>query len=65
MELLATVDWMMQHDDIEPTVEGVMEGLKDWAGGEVAGQRKLKIFDRRLVAIALGQLQTSNRLPAC
>ena len=65
MELLATVDWMMQHDDIEPTVEGVMEGLKDWAGGEVAGQRKLKIFDRRLVAIALGQLQASNRLPAC
>ena len=65
MELLATVDWMMQHDDIEPTVEGVMEGLKDWAGGEVAGQRKLKIFDRRLVAIALGQLQISNRLPAC
>jgi O-acetyl-ADP-ribose deacetylase (regulator of RNase III) len=64
MELLATVDWMMQHDDIEPTVEGVMEGLKGWAGGEAAGQRKLKIFDRRLVAIALDQLQTSNRLPA-
>ncbi len=64
MELLATVDWMMQHDDIEPTVDGVMEGLKSWAGGEAAGQRKLKIFDRRLVAIALGQLQTSNRLPA-
>ena len=64
MELLATVDWMMQHDDIEATVEGVMEGIKDWAGGETAGQRKLKIFDRRLVAIALEQLQTSNRLPA-
>ncbi len=64
MELLATVDWMMQHDDIEPTVEGVMEGLKSWAGGETAGQRKSKIFDRRLVAIALGQLYTSNRLPA-
>lgn len=64
MELLATVDWMMQHDDIEPTVEGVMEGLKGWAGGEAAGQRKLKIFDRRLVSIALDQLQTANRLPA-
>ncbi len=64
MELLATVDWMMQNDDIEPTVEGVMEGLKGWAGGEAAGQRKLKIFDRRLVAIALEQLQASNQLPA-
>jgi O-acetyl-ADP-ribose deacetylase (regulator of RNase III) len=64
MELLATVDWMMQHDLIEPTVEGVMEGLKCWAGGEAAGQRKLKIFDRRLVAIALEQLQAMNTLPA-
>lgn len=64
MELLATVDWMMQHDNIDPTVEGVMEGLEGWAGGEAAGQRKLKIFDQRLVAIALEQLQTSNQLPA-
>jgi len=63
MELLATVDWMIQHDGIEPTVEGVMEGLKGWAGGESAGQRKLKIFDRRLVAIALEKLQESNQLP--
>lgn len=64
MELLATVDWMMQHDNIDPTVEGVMEGLEGWAGGEAAGQRKLKIFDQRLVAIALEQLQASNQLPA-
>jgi hypothetical protein len=62
MELLATVDWMIQHDDIEPTVEGVMEGLNGWTGGETAGQRKLKIFDRRLVAIALNKLDASNRL---
>jgi hypothetical protein len=64
MELLATIDWMKQHDGIEPTVEGVMEGLKEWAGGEAAGQRKLKIFDPRLVAIALEKLEASNRLPA-
>jgi len=63
MELLATVDWMMQHDDIEATVEGVMEGLKGWAGGETAGQRKLKIFDRRLVAIALEKLEAANQIP--
>lgn len=63
MELLATIDWMLQHDNIEPTVEGVMEGLENWAGGEPAGKRKLKIFDRRLVAIALERLDASNRLP--
>ena len=64
MEVLATIDWMMQHDESELTVEGVMEGFKGWAGGEAAGQRKLKIFDRRLVAIALEQLQTLNKRPA-
>ena len=64
MELLSTVDWMMQRENIEPTIDGVMEGLKGWPGGEKAGQRKLKIFDRRLVEIALEKLDAANRLPA-
>ena len=64
MELLATVDWMVQHDNIEPSIEGVMEGLKSWVGGEMAGQRKLKIFNERLVSIALKQLEAANQLPA-
>ncbi len=63
MELLATVDWMMQNDRIEPSVEGVMMGLKDWAGGAQAGRRKLKIFNERLVSIALEQLEVANQLP--
>ena len=63
MELLATVDWMMQNDGIEPTIDGVMEGLKHWPGGEHAGQRKLRIFDRRLISIALEKLEAANRLP--
>lgn len=63
MELLATVDWMMQNDMIEPSVEGVMKGLKNWAGGAQAGRRKLKIFDERLVSIALNQLEEANRFP--
>ena len=64
MELLSTVDWMMQHDKIKLTIDGVMQGLQDWPGGEKAGQRKLKIFDRRLVSIALEKLEAANRLPA-
>lgn len=64
MELLATVDWMMQNDEIEPTVDGVIEGLKRWAGGKDAGRRKLELFDSRLVSIALAQLKSSNELPA-
>ena len=64
MELLATVDWMIQHDGTEPTVNGVIEGLKNWPGGREAGQRKSRIFDRRLVSIALRQLETANRSTA-
>ena len=62
MELLSTIDWMIQCDKIETTVDGVMEGLKGWPGGQQAGQRKLKIFDRRLVEIALERLEKANRL---
>ena len=64
MELLSTVDWMMQHDKIMPTIDGVMKGLQSWPGGEKASQRKLKIFDRRLVSIALEKLEAANSLPA-
>jgi len=63
MELLATIDWMVQNDGIDSSVEGVMSGLQSWAGGAQAGQRKLKIFDERLVSIALKQLDAANRLP--
>ena len=64
MELLATVDWMIQRGGTEPTVNGIIEGLKDWPGGREAGQRKSKIFDQRLVSIALEQLETANRSAA-
>nr|WP_094463412.1 hypothetical protein [Pannonibacter phragmitetus] len=44
MELLATIDRMMQRDGIEPTVVGVMDSLKNRAGERTADQWKLKIF---------------------
>ena len=64
MELLATVDWLLEENGVEPTVEKVMDGLKQWAGGKEASQRKLKIFDRRSISIALTQLDKTNKLPA-
>ena len=64
MELLATVDWMIQNDGIVPTVESVMQGLANWSGGVKAGERKLKIFDKRLISIALTRVNTVDQLPA-
>lgn len=55
MELLASVDWLLSREGVEPTVEAVREGLRQWpvAG---AGERKDRLFDDRVVGIALERL---------
>lgn len=56
MELLATVDWLLARENCLPTVEEVRQGLSRWPGGEQAATRKLKIFDDRLIRLALERL---------
>jgi O-acetyl-ADP-ribose deacetylase (regulator of RNase III) len=56
MELLATVDWLLDIDKTEPTVSALREGLRQWRGGYEAGERKLRLFDDRVVGIALERL---------
>jgi len=59
MELLATVDWLLQARKCEATVPGVKQGLKDWPGGRAAANRKLRLFDDRLLGLALARLGTA------
>ena len=59
MELLATVDWLVQKESVEPEVDSVRSALSSWKGGATAGVRKLNIFDDRLISIALEQLRKS------
>jgi O-acetyl-ADP-ribose deacetylase (regulator of RNase III) len=40
MELLATVDWLLDHDKVEPSLNGIKDGLSKWLGGGEASQRK-------------------------
>lgn len=54
MELLATVDWLLEHERCQPVVSAVREGLAHWP--DRAGRRKLRLFDDRLIAIALRRL---------
>ena len=56
MELLATVDWLVEKEGIEPSIAGIRQGLVNWQGGSGAGQRKLRILNERLIGIALRQL---------
>lgn len=56
MELLATVDWLVYRDGVEPTVDAVRAGLKNWSGGKGAAARKSELFDDESLAIALKKL---------
>lgn len=55
MELLATVDWLRRHG-VEPTVRAISDAVKSWPGGEHSAERKARLFDERLLAMALERL---------
>lgn len=60
MELLATVDWLVHSEGVEPTAKLVRESLRDWPGGDdKARERKLAMFDQRVIEIALRSLKSS------
>lgn len=63
MELLATVDWLIEEEQIAATPEDILAGIHNWPGGKEAGQRKERIFDKRLVELALEQLNKANSQP--
>jgi O-acetyl-ADP-ribose deacetylase (regulator of RNase III) len=56
MEVLATLDWLISREHIERTVPAVRQALVMWPGGEAAGARKQKLFDDRLIGLALERL---------
>ena len=59
MELLATVDWLITEGQCLPTVESVRAGLAGWpGGGRTAVKRKQKLFDDRLLGLAVDRLKS-------
>lgn len=56
MELLATVDWLLTRESVSPNVSAVREGLRHWDGGANAADRKSRLFDDRVLGIALDRL---------
>jgi hypothetical protein len=56
MELLSTVDWLIQREGKEPLVSAIRDGLGSWPGGEASAQRKQRLFDERLIGLALERL---------
>jgi len=62
MELLATVDWLLDKEGCEANVAAIQDGLKHWPGGEVAATRKARLFDERAIGIALERLSSKRQL---
>lgn len=60
MELLATVDWSISEMNCEATLEGVRQGLAHWPGGKAASRRKCKLFDERLINLAIDRLASAK-----
>lgn len=56
MELLATVDWLLDREGVAPNVPALREGLSHWRGGADAAARKDRLFDDRALGIALERL---------
>ena len=56
MELLATVDWLMQRENCAPELSSIREGLAHWPAGAEAAERKQRLFDDRLIRLALDRL---------
>jgi len=59
LELLATVDWLLHRADVAPTVEAVRAALPKWPGGRGAGARKQRLFDDRMLRLAIDRLTTA------
>jgi O-acetyl-ADP-ribose deacetylase (regulator of RNase III) len=64
MELLATVDWLMTREGVEPSVAALRAGLRQWRGGAGAAARKDRLFDDRVLGIALERLTSREGAPA-
>jgi hypothetical protein len=59
MELLATIDWLISRGEAAPNVEDIKSQLAHWTGGKDAGERKLRLFEDRIIKLAIEELQAS------
>jgi O-acetyl-ADP-ribose deacetylase (regulator of RNase III) len=64
LELLATVDWLLCREGVEPLLAAVQDGIRRWPGGRVAGRRKQRLFDGRMLEAALRRLTEAQSADA-
>jgi len=57
VELLATVDWLISRESVEPNTDSLREGLQHWPAGDRWANRKVELFDESRLGLALERLQ--------
>ena len=57
LELLATIDWLITHEKIAANTTSIQQGLRHWPAGRSSAERKVRIFDTRVIGIALKRLE--------
>jgi O-acetyl-ADP-ribose deacetylase (regulator of RNase III) len=62
MELLATVDWLIEREHCGRNLASIREGLRRWPAEPAAAERKQKLFNDRLIALALAKLDSDFQL---
>lgn len=56
LELLSTIDWIVNVDKVEPTLPAVRAAVCQWPGGQGSAERKDRLFSDRLIELALERL---------
>lgn len=56
MEALATVDWLIAREGVEPTLSAMRDALSTWPGGPGCAERKVRLFGDDLLTVAIERL---------
>lgn len=59
LELLSTADWIMLHSPSASDIGGLRAGIERWPHGPDAARRKSRLFDDRMLHLALTRLRDS------
>ena len=60
LELLATIDWLVHRQHCEPEVTAIEQGIRNWPAGKKWADRKARLFDQRIIGIALDHLKQAG-----
>ena len=56
MELLATIDWLLECDNCEPNINSLQIGISNWKNKQAA-KRKARLFNEKSIQTALNKLE--------